>query len=52
MEYDSYSSSQSSLTVEKVPDKHFKEVWSREVNTVHELHIFRVPPQNGKDGKG
>lgn len=48
MEYDSYSSSQSSLTVEKVPDKHFKEVWSREVNTVHELHIFLVPPKTEK----
>jgi len=39
--------------IERVPEKHFKDVRPREVNAVHELHVFIVPSkaeraENGK----
>lgn len=34
---------QSSLVIERIPEKHRKDLTQREVNQVRELHVFVVP---------
>jgi hypothetical protein len=38
-------SSQTSLVVERVPERHYKDLTPREVNQIQELHVFFVPPK-------